>query len=166
MEKEIEKEEIRQTIRENLTMLRKLNNLTQDELAQKVGKKKAAVGAWEQGTSLPDIYTMSELANIYGVSMEYLCGRECEEERLNRLQAYKDMFANTRRRRKNAVLDKLQNTSVKVDTDENGYLAIKEVPKEKPEPVTKQDAEDLLRATLDYARQLTEILERMENRDL
>lgn len=159
MEKEIEKEEIRQTIRENLTMLRKLNNLTQDELAQKVGKKKAAVGAWEQGTSLPDIYTMSELAKIYGVSMEYLCGRECEEERLKRLQAYKDMFANTRRRRKNAASDRLQ------ETDENGYLAIMEEPGEKgPVQVdlTRKAAEDLRDATLAYAKKLTEIIEKMD----
>jgi transcriptional regulator with XRE-family HTH domain len=165
MEKENEREEIRQTIRENLVMLRKVNNLTQDELAQRIGKKKAAVGAWEQGTSLPDIYTMSELAKLYGVTFEYLCGRE--ENQAKRAQAYAQGLQKIKKNKPlDGQLDLFELAGI--DKYGNQIETAKEAPKVEGEDVkvTREDFQDLLRATLDYARQLTEILERMENRDL
>lgn len=165
MEKENEREEIRQTIRENLVMLRKVNNLTQDELAQRIGKKKAAVGAWEQGTSLPDIYTMSELAKLYGVTFEYLCGRE--ENQAKRAQAYAQGLQKIKKNKPlDGQLDLFELAGI--DIYGNQIETAKEAPKVEGEDVkvTREDFQDLLRATLDYARQLTEILERMENRDL
>ena len=182
MDKEQEKEEIRQTIRENLVMLRKVNNYSQEELAQKMGKKKATVGSWEQGTSLPDIYTMSELAKLYGVSFEYLCGRE--EDQAKRAQAYAQGLQKIKKNKPlDGQLDLFELAGIdiygnKIETAKEAPKRVEvttfprytaeNMPKEKGEDVkvTREDFQDLLRATLDYARQLTEILERMEGRDL
>lgn len=184
MDKEQEKEEIRQTIRENLVMLRKVNNYSQEELAQKMGKKKATVGSWEQGTSLPDIYTMSELAKLYGVSFEYLCGRE--EDQAKRAQAYAQGLQKVRQQKNklpDGQLDLFELAGIdiygnKIETAKEAPKRVEvttfprytaeNLPKVEGEDVkvTRENFQDLLRATLDYARQLTEILERMEGRDL
>lgn len=57
--------------------------MTQSKLAAMVEKSPNAVASWEQDLSLPDIVTLYQLANIYGVSMEYFYKdhkKEGEEE--------------------------------------------------------------------------------------
>lgn len=146
-------EEVNRIIRENLINLRRVNGLSQEEVGKAVGKKKGTVGSWEQGVSLPDLYTLNALANLYGVSLEYIFGRE-EMSQTQRLASY----AHTMRQKKGQE-DQTSIFDYMVETEKNAQKVL-------IEKQTKQDAEDLLRATLDYARQLTEILERMENRDL
>lgn len=146
-------EEVNRTIRENLINLRRDNGLSQEEVGKAVGKKKGTVGSWEQGVSLPDLYTLNALANLYGVSLEYIFGRE-EMSQAQRLASYAHVI-----RQKKGQEDQPTIFDYMVETEKNAQKVL-------IEKQTKQDAEDLLRATLDYARQLTEILERMENRDL
>lgn len=146
-------EEVGRAIRENLIKLRKENGLSQEEVAKVVGKKKGAVGAWEQGVSLPDLFTLSDLSKFYGVSLEYIFGRE-EISQTQRLASYAHVM-----RQKEGQEDQPTIFDYMVETEKNAQKVL-------IEKQTKQDAEDLLRATLDYARQLTEILERMEGRDL
>jgi len=50
---------------------RKKNNLSQAELAQQVSISPQAVGKWERGESMPDITTLSRLAEIFGVDLNY-----------------------------------------------------------------------------------------------
>ncbi|TJZ61550.1 helix-turn-helix domain-containing protein [Sphingobacterium olei] len=50
---------------------RKKNNLSQAELAQQVLISPQAVGKWERGESMPDITTLSRLAEILGVDLNY-----------------------------------------------------------------------------------------------
>ena len=53
---------------------RKLNGLTQEELAEKVGVSSQAVSKWEQQISCPDIMLLPELARIFCVSIDELFG--------------------------------------------------------------------------------------------
>lgn len=57
---------------ENLIKLRKLNKLTQVELANKLGFSDKAVSKWENGDTTPDIETIYKLASIYNVSIDSL----------------------------------------------------------------------------------------------
>ncbi len=50
---------------------RKKLTLSQAELAKKVSISPQAVGKWERGESLPDISTLSRLADILGVDLNY-----------------------------------------------------------------------------------------------
>ena len=70
MGKEMNKE-LEAIIRQNLINLRYRSGKTQGEIASITGKSVNAVGSWEQGLSLPDIYTLYRLAKFYGVEMEY-----------------------------------------------------------------------------------------------
>lgn len=50
--------------------LRKKNNLTQFELADKLGISFQAVSNWERGNSMPDISKLPELAGIFNTSVD------------------------------------------------------------------------------------------------
>lgn len=60
---------------DNLKQLRWENNLTQKELAEKVGISKSSIGFYENGDRIPDINTLSALADFFNVSTDYLLGR-------------------------------------------------------------------------------------------
>ncbi|MDG4965821.1 helix-turn-helix domain-containing protein [Lactococcus lactis] len=46
---------------------RKLNNLTMEELANKVNKTKSTISKWESGQRSPKIYEIEEIAKLFGV---------------------------------------------------------------------------------------------------
>ncbi|WP_242327909.1 helix-turn-helix domain-containing protein [Lactococcus lactis] len=46
---------------------RKLNNLTMEELAEKVNKTKSTISKWESGQRSPKIYEIEEIAQLFGV---------------------------------------------------------------------------------------------------
>lgn len=52
--------------------LRKANNLSQEELAEKIGVSRQAVSKWERSESSPDIDNLIELAKIYNISLDEL----------------------------------------------------------------------------------------------
>ena len=56
---------IRETMRLNIIAKRKELNLTQQELADKVGLKKNTISSWEQGLSSPDIDTIAILLRLF-----------------------------------------------------------------------------------------------------
>lgn len=56
--------------------LRKANNMTQMELADRLGISFQAVSNWERGNSMPDISKLPELAKIFSVSIDELLGEE------------------------------------------------------------------------------------------
>lgn len=56
----------------NLKHLRNKFGFSQEELAEKINVSRQTVAKWENGESLPDIIKCSELAMIYGVSLDVL----------------------------------------------------------------------------------------------
>ena len=59
-----------------VSQLRKSQNMTQLELADKLNVSFQAVSNWERGNSMPDISKLPELAQIFGVSIDELLGKE------------------------------------------------------------------------------------------
>lgn len=64
---------------DNLIELRKLNNLSQEELAEKINVSRQTLSKYETGESLPDIEKCSALANIFGVSVDELINYKKDE---------------------------------------------------------------------------------------
>lgn len=52
-------DKMREIIRNRLIECRREHNLSQTEVGEIVGKSKNAVGSWEQGLSLPDLWEPS-----------------------------------------------------------------------------------------------------------
>ena len=62
--------------RDNLVQLRKMLNMTQEELAEKVGVSRQAVARWEAGETSPDLEKARLLAEALGVSLDDLTNYE------------------------------------------------------------------------------------------
>ena len=65
---------LRNQIGSNIAAYRKQAGLTQAGLAEKLNYSDKAVSKWERGESLPDVYILSQIAELYGVSVSALIG--------------------------------------------------------------------------------------------
>ena len=68
--------ELKQVVAKNLTKFRKANGLTQLELAEKLNYSDKAVSKWERGESLPDIYMLKVIADMFGITLNDLISEE------------------------------------------------------------------------------------------
>ena len=59
--------------------MRKINQLTQEDIAEKLGVTRQSVAKWEAGESIPDLDKCKQLADIFGVSLDDLANYEPEE---------------------------------------------------------------------------------------
>ncbi len=60
------------SVGKNLKNIRKKNNLTQDELAEKLSVTRQAVSNWENGKTEPDIETLTNISQIFDISIDEL----------------------------------------------------------------------------------------------
>lgn len=65
---------------EKIRALRRRAGLSQEELAETVGVSRQAVSKWESAGSVPDLQKVIQLANLFGVSTDYLLKDEMEPE--------------------------------------------------------------------------------------
>ncbi|MCI8633267.1 MAG: helix-turn-helix transcriptional regulator [Lachnospiraceae bacterium] len=68
------------TLGKKIQKLRKEKNWTQEELAERLGVSSQAVSKWETDISSPDILLLRPLAELMGISVDYLLNPD-EEER-------------------------------------------------------------------------------------
>lgn len=59
---------------------RKKNNLSQEELAERIGVSRQAVSKWERAEASPDTDNLIMLAKIYGVTLDELLNGKDEEQ--------------------------------------------------------------------------------------
>ena len=64
---------------EILKQLRNRDNLSQAELAQKLGVAKSTIGMYESGKREPDFETLESIADFFNVDMNFLLGRDGSE---------------------------------------------------------------------------------------
>ena len=65
--------------KDNLVHLRKIKQLTQEDVADKVGVSRQAVAKWESGETVPDLDKCRLLAELFGVTLDDLANFEPEE---------------------------------------------------------------------------------------
>lgn len=61
-----------------IKQLRKQHGISQTQLAQKLNVHQTAVSQWELNRTIPDIDTLKNLSDLFGVSVDYLLGRTDE----------------------------------------------------------------------------------------
>lgn len=65
-------DDLKQIIANNIIELRKDMDLTQAELADKLGYTDKAISKWERAESIPDVTILKQLADLFGVTLNYL----------------------------------------------------------------------------------------------
>lgn len=63
-------------LKDRLIFLRKQNKLTQDAVATKISIKLSTYKAYETGRHIPRLEVLKSLANLYEVSLDFLCCRQ------------------------------------------------------------------------------------------
>ena len=72
--------EITENIAKNITLLRKQNKWTQQDLASKLNYSDKTISKWERGESTPDIEMLCKVADVFNISIEYLTKEHNEKE--------------------------------------------------------------------------------------
>lgn len=63
----------------NLKRIRKENNLSQEQLAEKLGVSRQSVSKWEQGDSYPEMDKMIQLAKLFNLNVDDLLNQNIKE---------------------------------------------------------------------------------------
>ncbi len=63
---------LKNIIAKNIAELRRNNNMTQLELAERLNYSDKAISKWERGESLPDVAVLKSIADIFLVTVDYL----------------------------------------------------------------------------------------------
>lgn len=69
-------EDIKLAISKNITELRRKSGMTQAQLAEKLNYSDKAISKWERGESIPDIMIIKQLADLFGVTIDYIITAE------------------------------------------------------------------------------------------
>lgn len=65
--------------KDNLIDLRKCNNMSQEELAERIGVTRQTLSKYETGESIPDIEKCSVIAKVFGITMDDLVNYNKDE---------------------------------------------------------------------------------------
>ena len=63
---------LKSIIAANIADLRKKNSMTQQELAARLNYTDKAISKWERGESIPDVITLVQLSELFGVTVDDL----------------------------------------------------------------------------------------------
>ena len=65
--------------KDNLVKMRKFRNMTQEDVADKVGVTRQSVAKWESGETIPDLEKCKALAELFEVTIDDLANYEQTE---------------------------------------------------------------------------------------
>ena len=74
------------TVGKTIAGLRQAKGMTQQQLAAAMNVSHQAVSKWENGAALPDIQTMVELTQLFGITVEQLISGDVPEARMESAQ--------------------------------------------------------------------------------
>ena len=92
-----------------LKELRKENDLSQEQLAERLNVSSRSVSRWENGNTMPDISIIIELADFYDVDIRDLLNGERKSEKMNtELKETLEMVAEYTNAEKEKIMKELQ----------------------------------------------------------
>lgn len=68
--------DLKAVIAKNIASLRREREMTQFELAEKLNYSDKAISKWERGESVPDIVVLKQIADLFGVTVDWLLEEE------------------------------------------------------------------------------------------
>lgn len=77
-------EQIKKAIAKNISELRKEFGYTQFELAEKLNYSDKSVSKWERAEAIPDVVVLKEIADLFGVTLDYMISIEHEVKSISK----------------------------------------------------------------------------------
>lgn len=65
-------DDLKSVIATNIADLRRKHNMTQLDLAEHLNYTDKAISKWERGESIPDVLVLKHIADLFGVTVDYL----------------------------------------------------------------------------------------------
>jgi transcriptional regulator with XRE-family HTH domain len=59
-------------LNEKISVIRKMNNMSQEAFAEELGVSRQAVSKWETGSSVPDVQLLLRIADFYNITLDQL----------------------------------------------------------------------------------------------
>ncbi len=91
-------DELKRNIAKNISSLRGAAKISQAELAEKLGYSDKSVSKWERAESVPDVFVLKNIADIFGVSVDYILAPHSPNEKTELPQD------STRQNQKNTIM--------------------------------------------------------------
>ena len=73
---------------DNLAQLRATHNMTQEQLAERLGVSRQSVSKWESGVCLPELATLDALCSLFDCTLDNLLRGSVAQADLAALEAY------------------------------------------------------------------------------
>lgn len=99
---------------DKIIALRKKNGWSQEELAEKLNVTRQSVSKWEGAQSVPDLDRVLQMAQIFGVSTDYLLKDDMEEEQYAQSKKEDALCRRVSMEEANAFLDIKNKTAPKI----------------------------------------------------
>lgn len=71
--------DLRTVVANNISELRQKHGMTQLALAEMLNYSDKSISKWERGESFPDVFMLKRLADLFGVSVDYLLSEDHSE---------------------------------------------------------------------------------------
>lgn len=73
-------DEFKKVVAVNITRLRTSMNLTQAQLGEQLNYSDKSISKWERGESVPDVFVLKKIADLAGVTVDYIITPHAEDE--------------------------------------------------------------------------------------
>lgn len=74
--------DLKQIVAFNISKLRKQKKLTQLEFAKALNYSDKAISKWERAESIPDVIILKQIADLFGVTVDYIISEHSENEKI------------------------------------------------------------------------------------
>ena len=75
-------DEFKKVVAGNITRLRTSMNLTQAQLGEKLNYSDKSISKWERGESIPDVFVLKKIADLAGVTVDYIINPHSDDEEI------------------------------------------------------------------------------------
>ena len=75
-------DEFKKVVAGNITRLRTSINLTQAQLGEMLNYSDKSISKWERGESVPDVFVLKKIADLAGVTVDYIITPHADDEQI------------------------------------------------------------------------------------
>ncbi|HBE15262.1 MAG TPA: hypothetical protein DCY72_03315 [Ruminococcaceae bacterium] len=75
-------DEFKKVVAGNITRLRTSMNLTQAQLGEMLNYSDKSISKWERGESVPDVFVLKKIADLAGVTVDYIINPHADDEQI------------------------------------------------------------------------------------
>lgn len=108
------------SIGQRIKKIRKINNLTSEQFAERVMCNPKTIQRYENEKSLPDVYNLKKIAIEFGVSTDYILGLSNEMDISYQAEDVMELYQRYRKMMKNPIKEGEDYYWIKMEVEEEG----------------------------------------------